>query len=192
MQWNPEINLENFIVSSASYGGPLAIRRDDRKLTKVRGPGQVVISIFSGSGNPISSFKVRNNKRRLLNLNLTVVYLIFTDCVVLQWNQRPIIHMGWSTDEKLICIQDDGNVTIYDMFGKLFHKFNVFQKIHDSKLVDAKVFTNTRNVTGIAVMTSNYHIFIINSIKDIKTRQLSDVPSMLLLQFNCILVNWLL
>lgn len=65
MQWNPEINLENFIASSASYGGPLAIRRDDRKLTKVRGPGQVVISVFSGSGNPISSFKVRQKQREL-------------------------------------------------------------------------------------------------------------------------------
>lgn len=85
--------------------------------------------------------------------------------------------MGWSNDEKLICIQDDGNVVVFDMFGKLFHKFNIFQKVHDAKIVDAKVFTNTKNVTGVAVMTANFNIFVVNSIKDIKTRQLSDVPS---------------
>ncbi|XP_048516887.1 vacuolar protein sorting-associated protein 16 homolog [Dendroctonus ponderosae] len=149
MEWNQEIKLENFIVSSASYGGPLALRRDDRKITKVRGPGQPVISIFSGSGMTVTSFK---------------------------WTQRPIVHMGWSNEEKLICIQDDGNVVVFNMFGKLFHKFNIFPKVHDAKIVDAKVFTNTKNVTGIAVMTSNFNIFIVNSIKDIKTRQLSDVP----------------
>ncbi|ENN73876.1 hypothetical protein YQE_09530, partial [Dendroctonus ponderosae] len=149
MEWNQEIKLENFIVSSTSYGGPLALRRDDRKITKVRGSGQPVISIFSGSGMTVTSFK---------------------------WTQRPIVHMGWSNEEKLICIQDDGNVVVFNMFGKLFHKFNIFPKVHDAKIVDAKVFTNTKNVTGIAVMTSNFNIFIVNSIKDIKTRQLSDVP----------------
>lgn len=85
--------------------------------------------------------------------------------------------MGWSNDEKLICIQEDGNVIIYDMFGKLYHKFNIFQKIQDSKVVDAKIFTNTKNVTGIAVMNSNFKIFVVNSLKNIKTRQLSDIPS---------------
>lgn len=149
MKWNTDIRLQNVIISSASYGGPLAIRRDDRKVIKVHGTGQPVVSIFSGSGVQISSFT---------------------------WNQKPIVYMGWSNDEKLICIQDDGSVIIYDIFGKLVHKFNIFQKVQDSKVVDAKIFTNTKNVTGIAVMTSNYKIFVVNSIKDIKTRQLSEIP----------------
>lgn len=149
MEWHQEIKLENFIISSAPYGGPIALRRDDRKLVKVHGSGQPVISIFSGSGRSITSFK---------------------------WVQKPIIHMGWSNDEKLICIQEDGSVVIYDMFGKFVHKFNIFPKVQDSKVVDAKIFTNTKNVTGIAVLNSNYKVFIVNSLKDIKTRQLSDIP----------------
>ncbi|XP_066259281.1 vacuolar protein sorting-associated protein 16 homolog isoform X2 [Euwallacea similis] len=151
MQWNQEIKLENFIVVSALYGGPLAIRRDERKVTKVRGPGQSVISIFSGSGQTLTSFK---------------------------WTHRPIVHMGWSNDENLICVQDDGNVVVYDMFGKFVHKFNIFQKAHDCKIVDARVFINTKNIAGVAVMTSNFNVFIVNSITttNIKTRQLSDVP----------------
>ncbi|KAF7282142.1 vacuolar protein sorting 16 [Rhynchophorus ferrugineus] len=149
MLWNQEMKLENFIISSAPYGGPLALRRDNRKLVKVHGSGQPVISVFSASGKAITSFK---------------------------WTQKLIVCMGWSNDEKLICIQEDGNVIIYDMFGKLYHKFNIFQKIQDSKIVDAKIFTNTKNVTGIAVMNSNFKVFVVNSLKDIKTRQLSDIP----------------
>ncbi|CAH2001428.1 unnamed protein product [Acanthoscelides obtectus] len=59
MFWQPEVHLNNFIVSSASYGGPIAIRRDEQKLVKVKGSmGQPIISIFSGSGRQIASFKI--------------------------------------------------------------------------------------------------------------------------------------
>ncbi|XP_060525392.1 vacuolar protein sorting-associated protein 16 homolog isoform X2 [Cylas formicarius] len=149
MEWPQEIKLENFIVSSAPYGGPMAIRRDDQKFVKIQGGvGQPVIYIFSASGKTITSFK---------------------------WSLKPIVHMGWSNDEKLICIQEDGNIVIYDMFGKLEHKFNIFQKLQDTKVIAATIFTNPRNVTGVAVLTSNFKVFLINSIKDIKTRQLSDI-----------------
>jgi hypothetical protein len=59
MGWHQDINLENFIATSAPYGGPIAIRRDEQKFIKVQGPGQPIISIFSGSGKQITSFKVR-------------------------------------------------------------------------------------------------------------------------------------
>mgnify|MGYP005985362209 FL=1 len=58
MGWHQDINLENFIATSAPYGGPIAIRRDEQKFIKVQGSGQPIISIFSGSGKQITSFKV--------------------------------------------------------------------------------------------------------------------------------------
>lgn len=85
--------------------------------------------------------------------------------------------MGWSNDEKLICIQEDGAVVLHDMFGKYLHTFTISQKIQDVKIVDAKIFTSPQNFTGIAVMTSNYKIFLINNIKEPKTRQLSELIS---------------
>lgn len=59
MDWYQEVNLENFIASSASYGGPIALRRDEQKFVKVQGTGQPTIHIFSGSGKPVASFKVK-------------------------------------------------------------------------------------------------------------------------------------
>ncbi|CAH1109343.1 unnamed protein product [Psylliodes chrysocephalus] len=149
MSWHQEVNIENYIASSASYGGPIAIRRDDQKILKVQGSGQPIISIFSGSGKQIASFK---------------------------WSRRPIVHMGWTNDEELLCIQEDGMVVKHDMFGKYLHTFSISQKVQDSKVVDAKIFTSPQNFTGIAVMTSNFKIFVVNNINDPKTRQLSELP----------------
>ncbi|CAH0559319.1 unnamed protein product [Brassicogethes aeneus] len=149
MAWQQEINLDKFIVSCAPYGGPIAIRRDDRKIVKVQGSGQPIISIFSGYGKQITSFK---------------------------WTKKPVVAMGWSNDEKLICIQEDASVVIYDLFGKFDHTFSISPKLTDAKIVDAKIFTSPQNFTGIAVMTANYKVFLVNNILEIKTRQLSELP----------------
>ncbi|KAG5894092.1 hypothetical protein JTB14_003948 [Gonioctena quinquepunctata] len=149
MTWQQNIHLENFIATSASYGGPIAIRRDEAKFVKVQGTGQPIIHIFSGSGQEIASFK---------------------------WTRRPIVHMGWTNEEELICIQEDGMVVTHDMFGKYHHLFSISQKVQDAKVVDAVLFTSLQNSTGIAVMTSNYKIFVVNNIKEPKTRQLSEIP----------------
>lgn len=59
MTWPPDINLDKYIATSAPYGGPIAIRRDDQKFIKIQGAGgQPFIAIFSGSGKEIASFKV--------------------------------------------------------------------------------------------------------------------------------------
>ncbi|CAH1261291.1 unnamed protein product [Diabrotica balteata] len=150
MAWQQEVNLDNYVASSASYGGPIAIRRDDQKFLKVQGSGQPIISIFSGSGKQIASFK---------------------------WTRRPIVHMGWTNEEELICIQEDGMVVKHNMFGKYLHTFNISQKVQDSKVIDAKIFTSPQNFTGVAVMTSNFKIFIVNNIEEPKTRQLSELPN---------------
>lgn len=59
MDWFQEVKLENFIASSAPYGGPVALRRDEQKFVKVQGTGQPTIHIYSGSGKQIASFKVK-------------------------------------------------------------------------------------------------------------------------------------
>lgn len=88
--------------------------------------------------------------------------------------------MGWSIDEKFICVQDDGQVVIHDLFGNFLQAFTLCQEAQDTKIVDAKIYINPQNFTGIAVMTSNYKIFVFNNILEPKKRQLSDLPRKLL------------
>lgn len=85
--------------------------------------------------------------------------------------------MDWSNNEKLICVQEDASVMVHDLFGKFELNFSISPKLNDTKIIDAKIFTSPQNFTGIAVMTANYKIFLLNNIQDRKTRQLSELPS---------------
>jgi len=58
MGWVNEINLDHVIISSCPFGGPLAVRRDMKKLIKVDGSVRPTILIYSASGNLISSIVV--------------------------------------------------------------------------------------------------------------------------------------
>lgn len=95
-----------------------------------------------------------------------------------QWNSGNLLTLGWSDSEELLCVQDDGLVLIYNMFGQYQHTFGMGQEAKDTKVIDAKIFPSSSG-TGVAVMTSNSRIFLINSIKDPKIRQLPEMPSML-------------
>lgn len=150
MGWHQEVNMENIITAAAPYGGPIAIKRDELKFVKVQGSGQLIIPIFSGSGKQMASIK---------------------------WNRRPIIKMGWSNEEKFVCIQDDGIVVLHDLFGNFLHSFSIGQEAQDTKVIDARIFTSPQNTTGIAVMTSAFKIFLVNNILEPKKRQLSELPS---------------
>lgn len=58
MKWHQDVNMDNVIASGASYGGPIAVIRDSKKFVKVQGAGKPVITIYSGSGQKISSLVV--------------------------------------------------------------------------------------------------------------------------------------
>jgi hypothetical protein len=100
MAWQNEINMENVSVAVAPYGGPVAVIRDRKKFVKVQGIGKPVISIYSASGKNISS---------------------------IVWSSGQIIQLGWSSTEDLLCVQDDGSVLIYDIFGTYQHTFSMGQ-----------------------------------------------------------------
>lgn len=84
--------------------------------------------------------------------------------------------MGWTDSEELLCVQEDGVVLIYNLFGQYQHKFSMGQVVSDAKVIDAKVYATSQG-TGVAVMTTHFQIFIVNNYKDPKVRQLPEIPS---------------
>lgn len=93
-----------------------------------------------------------------------------------QWNSGHLRTLGWTDSEELLCVQDDGVVLIYNIFGQYLHKFSMGQEANDTKIIDAKIFPTSQG-TGCAVMTTHFRIFIINSYKDPKVRLLPEIPS---------------
>jgi len=60
MLWSSQVDIENYFVVGASFGGPLAIIRDDKKFLRVTPstPAKPIISIFTSAGSLISAVKV--------------------------------------------------------------------------------------------------------------------------------------
>lgn len=88
--------------------------------------------------------------------------------------------MGWTDSEELLCVQEDGVILIYNLYGQYQHKFSMGQEASDTKLIDAKIYA-TNQGTGVAVMTTHFRIFIVNNYKTPKVRLLPEIPSKLIL-----------
>ncbi|XP_055324768.1 vacuolar protein sorting-associated protein 16 homolog [Sitodiplosis mosellana] len=152
MQWAADTELYQMQVVAAPYGGPMAIVRDSKEFIKVGGSTKPIIRIFTASGHLLST---------------------------INWNSGNLLTLGWSDAEELLCVQDDGLVLIYNMYGVYQHTFSMGQEAKDTKVIDAKIFASNSG-TGVAVMTTNYRIFLINSIKEPKNRQLPEMPKSIL------------
>lgn len=150
MGWPPDVDMDTLSLTSTSYGGPIAVIRDRKKIVKVQGGGKPVISIYTSSGVLISSFI---------------------------WSSGQIIQLGWTRSLDLLCVLEDGHVLIYDVFSNYQHTFSMGQEAIDTKIVDAKIFTSDQKTgnTGIAVLTAANRIFLINSVKEPKVRRLPEV-----------------
>lgn len=67
MEWNKDtqypMNLSDYLVEAAPYGGPIAMMRHPRKTTRMSGPdaGKPYIYVYSSSGRLISKFLVCHN-----------------------------------------------------------------------------------------------------------------------------------
>ena len=46
-----------------------------------------------------------------------------------QWNSGKVIQLGWSSSEDLLCIQDDGVILVYDIFGNFKRTFSMGQVV---------------------------------------------------------------
>ncbi|XP_034235328.1 vacuolar protein sorting-associated protein 16 homolog [Thrips palmi] len=150
MEWTNSFNMENVIVASCSYGGPLAVRRDPKKIVKVQGSGKPTIYIYTAAGELVSS-------------------------IVLS---RPVIHVGWSIADDLLCIEDDGSVLRYDLFGNHQHTFSVCEEAKITKVIEANVFNSSVGGTGVAILTSSYRFFLVNNVKDPKTHPMPEIPGL--------------
>ncbi|XP_063827549.1 vacuolar protein sorting-associated protein 16 homolog [Ostrinia nubilalis] len=148
MNWTMDEGLENMLVSGAQYGGPIATVRDRKLLVRVVTSAKPVITIYNCVGNVISK---------------------------ILWNSGVLVHMGWSDSEQLLCVQESGDVLIYDMFGAYQKTFNLGQEVRDTKVSKAQLFSNPHGI-GLAVITTTNRMFVVSNVADPKVRSVPDLP----------------
>lgn len=141
-----DIDFDETQVCAAQYGGPVALIKSPQQM--IRGPG-TEIKMYTATGQPRAKF---------------------------EWNSGSLLKMGWSDTEELICVQEDGIVLRYNMFGDYQHKFSMGQEVKDTKVIDARIFASSFG-TGVAVMTTKFRISLVNSVTVPKCQQLAEMTS---------------
>lgn len=88
MGWADTIQIEDYIVCGANFGGPLALLTSNRKTTQkssasgeVSGDTKSRLSFYTSSGNKI---------------------------VDIDWDNKRVAGMGWSDREELVVVLEDG------------------------------------------------------------------------------------
>uniref|UniRef100_A0A8C5DAU4 Vacuolar protein sorting-associated protein 16 homolog n=1 Tax=Gouania willdenowi TaxID=441366 RepID=A0A8C5DAU4_GOUWI len=102
---------------------------------------------------------------------------IFSASGVSIWKSGPVVHLGWTVNDELLCIQEDGTVLIYDLFGTFKRHFSMGQEVVQTHVLEAKVFHSPYG-TGIAIVTGSFRFTLTTNIEDLKLRRLPEVPGL--------------
>uniref|UniRef100_A0A3Q3XGA3 Vacuolar protein sorting-associated protein 16 homolog n=1 Tax=Mola mola TaxID=94237 RepID=A0A3Q3XGA3_MOLML len=145
MCWDLKDALRDCLLAAAPYGGPIALLRNPHRRSPSSRPQ---LEIYSASGVAIASFP---------------------------WKSGPVVHLGWTVTDELLCIQEDGSVLIYDMFGSFKRHFSMGQEVVQSQVLEAKVFHSPYG-TGIAIVTGSSRFTLATNIDELKLRRLPEVP----------------
>uniref|UniRef100_A0A671YX13 Vacuolar protein sorting-associated protein 16 homolog n=1 Tax=Sparus aurata TaxID=8175 RepID=A0A671YX13_SPAAU len=94
-----------------------------------------------------------------------------------QWKSGPVVQLGWTVSDELLCIQEDGSVLIYDLFGSFKRHFSMGQEVVQSQVLEAKVFHSPYG-TGVAIVTGSSRFTLATNIDDLKLRRLPEVPGL--------------
>ncbi|KDQ19047.1 hypothetical protein BOTBODRAFT_28535 [Botryobasidium botryosum FD-172 SS1] len=123
MQWQLS-DLSNFIIAGARYGGPFALIRNTSKIVALDRMAftKPQIQLFSSSGDLIQ---------------------------IIPWDQGKIIRMGWTFDEELVVLNEEGSYRIYDLQGD-HRQYSLGSEAQEVGVIDARI-----HESGLVAMTGN-------------------------------------
>ncbi|PFH49934.1 hypothetical protein AMATHDRAFT_146515 [Amanita thiersii Skay4041] len=120
-------NLSDYIIAGCRYGGPLALMRDHTKLIALGKASPATtksqIQIFSSAGEGLLSFS---------------------------WDQGRIIRFGWTYDERLAVLNEDGVYRLYDLQGD-YEQFSLGTEAAETGVIDARIHEG-----GLVALTGTF------------------------------------
>ncbi|KAF4627400.1 hypothetical protein G7Y89_g10752 [Cudoniella acicularis] len=144
--FDQDLELENYIVTGCSYGGAIALHRDESKLHSFRGTqaSKSSIDLYSSAGKLI---------RRI------------------NWDKGSIKGLGWSDDEKLIVVTSDGTVRCYyDLQGD-FTQFSLGNGSEEYGVKACRFYG-----TGFVALLSNNHLISVTRYEEPRPKLLATPP----------------
>lgn len=149
MDWDLKEELRDCLVAAAPYGGPIALLRNPWRKEKAASL-RPVLEIYSASGVPLAS---------------------------LLWKSGPVVSLGWSAEEELLCVQEDGAVLVYGLHGDFRRHFSMGNEVLQNRVLDARIF-HTEFGSGVAILTGAHRFTLSANVGDLKLRRMSEVPGL--------------
>ncbi|KAF2259375.1 vacuolar protein-like protein sorting vps16 [Lojkania enalia] len=144
--FDQDLELENYNVVGAPYSGAVAIYRDEEKVHTYRGAqaAKSSIDIYSCAGNLI---------RRI------------------NWDKGSIKGLGWSEDEKLLVVTEDGTVRCYyDLQGD-FVPFSLGHGAEEHGVQSCKFYSS-----GFVALLGNNHLVSVSRYDEPRPKLLAIPP----------------
>ncbi|KAI9777827.1 MAG: hypothetical protein M1839_008504 [Geoglossum umbratile] len=144
--FDQDLDLDNYIVAGAPYGGALALHRNEDKLHAYRGTqaAKSSIDIYSYAGKLI---------RRI------------------NWDKGSIKGLGWSEDEKLLAVTEDGTVRCYYDFQGDFTQFSLGHGAEDFGVKACRFWS-----TGFVALLSNNRLISVSRYDEPRPKLLAQPP----------------
>ncbi|EEQ31174.1 Vacuolar protein sorting-associated protein 16 [Microsporum canis] len=144
--FDEDVELENYIAVGAPYGGAIALYRDDRRLQRYRDAqtSKSSIDIYSCSGH------------RICRIN---------------WDHGSIRGLGWSDDEKLLAITEDGTVRCYYGLSGDFTPFSLGSAAEEYGVVACRFWS-----TGFVALLSNNQLVAVSHYDEPRPKLLAQSP----------------
>jgi vacuolar protein sorting-associated protein 16 len=144
--FDPDLELENYIIAGAPYSGALALYRNETKIARYRvgASTQSTIDIYSSAGKLIS------------NIN---------------WDKGSIRGLGWSDDEQLLVVTEDGTVRCYYGLHEDFTPFSLGHGAEEYGVVSCRFWSH-----GFIALLSNNALVAVSSFKEPRPKLLAQVP----------------
>lgn len=148
MQWE-NVDLAKMVVAGSNFSGPIALVRDDRKITVIgKGDLRPTLNIYTSAGAQLAS---------------------------IPWRAGRLVEMGWTADEQLVCVLDDGTVNMYNVQGRLIQTFSMGEEFRQDKVLLCCIWGN-----GLVCLSRRYLLVYVDNWEDPVARKmprLVDVTS---------------
>ncbi|KAF2969240.1 hypothetical protein GQX73_g4358 [Xylaria multiplex] len=144
--FDQDLDLDNYIVAGAPYGGAVAICRDETRIVTYR-PNQSTkpsIDIYSCAGKLLRS---------------------------IAWDKGSVKGLGWSEDEKLLVVSYDGTVRCYyDLQGE-FTQFSLGREAEDFGVNSCRFYDH-----GMVALLTNNALVSVSSYDEPRPKLLATPP----------------
>ncbi|KAF9239872.1 vacuolar assembling sorting protein VPS16 [Melanogaster broomeanus] len=111
-------DLNDFVIAGCRNGGPIALMRDSSKIIAIGSAGPAFskfqIQIYSPAGEGL---------------------------LLLSWDQGKIIRFGWTADERLVVLNEEGTYRLYDLQGD-YKQCSLGSEAAEMGIIDARIHEN--------------------------------------------------